>query len=65
MNISTPAILDEVAKTSIDILLQEPFYAHFFMGLNRQVNSQIIETMGIGKSGAGLSLYINADYWAC
>jgi predicted metal-dependent peptidase len=63
MNISTPTILDEVAKTSIDILLQEPFYAHFFMGLNRQVNNHITQTMGIGQSGVGLSLYVNADYW--
>lgn len=58
-------ILEEVSKSSIDLLLKEPFYSHFFSTLNKEVVSENsnIETMAVGLSNKSFVLYINPVFW--
>lgn len=56
-------ILDEVAKTSIQLMLQEPFYGHFFTSLLKDVSDKT-ESVSLSPTGLGtLKLIINEKYW--
>lgn len=55
-------ILEEVNKVSIQLLLQEPFYGHFFSGLIKRVSSEI-DTLAVGYHQGLVNLYINARFW--
>jgi predicted metal-dependent peptidase len=57
------SILDEVTRTSIRFLLEEPFYGHLFSGMLREVNHES-PTMGVRLAGKQMvKLVINPDYW--
>lgn len=58
-------ILDELARTGIDLLLREPFYAHVFGSLNKEVVGQghPVETLAVGLGHKALTLYVNARFW--
>ncbi|SJZ72026.1 Predicted metal-dependent peptidase [Chitinophaga eiseniae] len=58
-------ILEEVTRTSIELLMQEPFYSHFFAAINKEVTSpdSEIQTMAVGLRQRGHTLYINPTFW--
>lgn len=58
-------ILEEVTRTSIALLLQEPFYSHFFSALNKEVvpPEDALQTMGVGLRERKHVLYINPVFW--
>ncbi len=60
---SSAIILEQVSKTTIQLILKEPFYGHFFTGIIREVSSYV-PTMAIGTtSNRMLQLYINPQFW--
>lgn len=65
MRIEYNRILEEVTKTSIDLLLNEPFYSHLFSCINKKVvdANNSVQTMGIGITGNAHTLYVNAIFW--
>lgn len=58
-------ILDELARTGIDLLLKEPFYAHVFGSLNKEVvgKGHPVDTLAVGLGHNALTLYVNAQFW--
>ncbi len=58
-------ILEEVAKTSIDLLLREPFYAHLLSSINKEVTSagHPVDTLAVGLGRNGFTLYIHDEFW--
>jgi predicted metal-dependent peptidase len=58
-------ILEELSKTSIDLLLREPFYAHLLGSINKEVVSKghPVDTLAVGLGRNSLTLYVNADFW--
>ncbi|HAS47019.1 MAG TPA: hypothetical protein DCS93_41430, partial [Microscillaceae bacterium] len=55
-------ILEDVSKVSIQLLLQEPFYGHFFTGLIKKVTKDI-DTLAVGYHNSLITLYINSKFW--
>lgn len=56
-------ILEEVNKTSIKLIINEPFYGHFFMGLVKQIDDKI-PTMAVSLRGRNsLFLLTNTTFW--
>ncbi len=56
-------ILDQVSKTTIQLLLKEPFYGHFFTGILREVTERV-PTAAVGMvNNQMVKLYINEDFW--
>ena len=62
---TTSRILDELARTGIDLLLREPFYAHVFGSLNKEVvgKGHPVDTLAVGLGHNALTLYVNAQFW--
>jgi predicted metal-dependent peptidase len=62
---TTARILDELARTGIDLLLKEPFYAHVFGSLNKEVvgKGHPVDTLAVGLGHHALTLYVNAPFW--
>lgn len=58
-------ILEEVTKTSIELLLKEPFYSHLFSALNKEIVSEDshIKTLAVGLRHKTYVLIINAEFW--
>jgi predicted metal-dependent peptidase len=56
-------ILEEIAKTSIQLMLKEPFYGHFFSSILKDV-SEKTDSVALTVSGKQmLKLIVNEDYW--
>lgn len=56
-------ILDEVAKTSIQLMLGEPFFGHFFTSILKDV-SEKTDSIAVSVSGKQMiKLLVNPDYW--
>jgi len=55
-------IADEVAKSSKTLILEEPFYGLFLIGLNKTYRMDI-PTAGVSKHGIGVQLSINPDFF--
>ncbi len=56
-------ILDEIAKTSIQLMLKEPFYGHFFSSVLKDI-SEKTDSVAISMSGKQmLKLIVNEEYW--
>ena len=54
---------DDVSKASIDLVLTDPFYGHFLLGVNRNFDKNI-PTLGVRAEGDGsVLLTINPDFW--
>lgn len=58
-------ILDELARTGIELLLREPFYAHVFGSLNKEITGKDhpVETLAVGMGRNTLTLFVNAGFW--
>ncbi|MDW7693304.1 VWA-like domain-containing protein [Flammeovirgaceae bacterium SG7u.111] len=65
MVVEQSRILDEVTKTSISLLLKEPFYSHFFSCMNKEVVAvdSSIQTMGVGLRAKSHTLFVNPTFW--
>lgn len=56
-------ILEQVSKTTIQLLLKEPFYGHFFTGLLKDVSPKV-STMAVGATpNKMVKLYVNPTFW--
>jgi len=66
MSVDSRRIIDEVTKTSIELLLKEPFYSHFFSALNKEVVSidHAVQTLAVGLAERNHVLYINPLFWS-
>jgi len=62
---STDRILDELSRTGIALLLREPFYAHLFGNINKEVvaKGHPVDSLAVGLGHNSLTLYVNADFW--
>ena len=58
-------ILDELSQTGIDLLLKEPFYAHIFSALNKEVTGpdHEVQTLAVGLGHQRITLFVNARFW--
>jgi predicted metal-dependent peptidase len=58
-------ILEEVTRTSIELLMREPFYSHFFGALNKEVVpfDDPLKTMAVGLRERAHTLFINPSFW--
>jgi predicted metal-dependent peptidase len=58
-------ILEEVTRTSIELLMREPFYSHFFSALNKEVVSadSSLNTLAVGMRERSHTLFINPSFW--
>lgn len=54
---------EQLARTSKDLMLKEPFYGLFLIMLNKQWSDQV-NTAGVGRKGIAYNLYINEGFWA-
>lgn len=60
---SPDRILKEVTSTTIELLLQEPFFGHFLTGLIKEVNPHV-PTLGVRLAGPdSVQLSINPEFW--
>lgn len=58
-----PNTLDEVSKTTIRLILDEPFYGHFFTGIIKEVTERI-PTLAVGLAETQMTkLYVNERFW--
>lgn len=56
-------ILEDVSKTTVKLIIKEPFYGHYFTHIQRQVNSKIDRlTISFNDNGI-IKLEINPEYW--
>ncbi len=55
-------IQDLVAKTTKELILTEPFYGLFLIGINKKFTDQI-PTAGVSKNGIGMQLTINPEFY--
>jgi predicted metal-dependent peptidase len=62
--INTAQLLDSIAEVSFRMLIQEPFYGHFFTGLVRKPNPRI-PTLAVSydKGKNIMILHINPIFW--
>lgn len=57
-------LLQDIAKTTVKLIIQEPFYGHFFTNIQRKSNPKI-ERVSISLSPtASVVLDVNEAYWA-
>lgn len=55
--------LDEVAKTTIKLMVREPFYGHFFLSVLKREGDEG-STIGLGVGGEHtISLFVGPRYW--
>ena len=55
-------IQDLVTKTTKILILDEPFYGLFLIGINKQFSNRI-STAGVSKHGIGMQLTINPEFY--
>ena len=58
-------ILEEVTRTSIALLLKEPYYAHIFSALSKEIVSpeHHLKTLAVGLVNSSPVLYVNSHFW--
>lgn len=54
--------VDSLAKASKELMLKEPFYGLFLIGLNK-IWSNHVPTAGVGKLNINYQLLINPEFW--
>ena len=55
---------DDVSRSSIDLVLTDPFYGHFLLGINRSFDDRI-PTLGVkAESDGSVLLTINPVFWS-
>lgn len=55
--------LEEVSKTSIQLILKEPFYGHFFTGLIKEVSDEVDTAAVTIQSYNAFKLLVNDEFW--
>ena len=55
-------IQDKLARACKSLILREPFYGLFLIGLNKQIKEDV-PTAGVSKNGIGIQLSINPKYF--
>jgi len=55
-------INDKIAKACKSLMLSEPFYGYFLIGLNKKINNNI-PTAGVSKKGINIELSVNAEFF--
>ena len=58
-----PTIHDQIAQRTIDLILQEPFYGHFFSGMLKELTEEISQLAISYTAGGLLKLRVNPYYW--
>jgi predicted metal-dependent peptidase len=53
---------ESLSKTSKDLMLKEPYYGFFLLGLNR-IWTDKVPTAGVSKDGINYRLYISEKFW--
>ena len=56
-------VLDQLTQTSIQLLLKEPYYGHFFTSLLRQV-TEYVPTLAVSAVGNSVVLSVNPQFWS-
>lgn len=56
------AILDDVSRATSNLILEESFFGHFFVGLLKEVHERV-QTMAIGPAGHHIKMHINPLFW--
>ena len=58
-------ILEEVTRTSIALLLKEPYYAHIFSALSKEIVApeHHLKTLAVGLINSSPVLYVNSHFW--
>ena len=59
---STKSVNDEISRCIIQMLISEPYYAHFLSGIVRNVTAQI-PTAAVGLNNTKVTLYINENFF--
>ncbi len=54
---------DQLARTSKDLMLREPFYGLFLIMLKKEWSNKV-DTAGVGRNGISYNLYLNETFWA-
>ena len=55
-------IHDEISRCIIQMLVEEPFYAHFLSGIIRKVTNEV-PTAAVGLNKAKITLYVNDSFF--
>lgn len=55
--------MEDVARIIKQLLIKEPFYGLFLMGLQRKNGTGITETAAVGIDGINPVLYVNPEFW--
>jgi predicted metal-dependent peptidase len=55
-------IQDKLARACKSLILREPFYGLFLIGLNKKIRKDV-PTAGVSKQGIGIQLSINPDFF--
>lgn len=66
MTFNTRDILDSLARTNITLMMREPFFAHLFAALNKEIvgDSHPVDTLAVGLGkGQAFTLYVNERFW--
>ena len=58
-------ILEELSQTGVALLLKEPFYAHLFSGLNKEITGpgHEVQTLAVGMGHGTFTLFVNEQFW--
>lgn len=55
--------IDSISKTSVRLLLHEPFYGHFMMGLPKEI-STLTNTAAVAlMHGHSIKMIVNESFW--
>lgn len=55
--------MEDVARIIKQLLIKEPFYGLFLMGLQRKDGTSEIDTAAVGIEGINPVLYVNLNFW--
>jgi len=57
------AVEDEISKSIISLLIDEPFYAHILGGVSRKITDEI-PTAAVGLTGSTITLFVNPVFFS-
>lgn len=55
--------IDSISKTSVQLLLKEPFYGHFMMGLPKEVSTNVPTAAVALMNRQAIKLMVNEGFW--
>ena len=53
---------DQIARAAKSLMLMEPFYGYFLIGLNKKI-IKTIPTAGVSKKGINVDLSVNPEFF--